>query len=221
MKKMLIILIVCGISLSVNATVVVTDHPASGGTSFDVLSVPNIATANGPVSPSVFGFDEGETYGQSFTLDNGIALDSIYVGYCGYNHSSTVTLYIDVDNDASGVLVDCDYTFAGNDFEGLVHGAGSDPISYFQLDLSSEGINLGAGQHAWWIEMTAEAAGSSTWAWAPARNYNEIDDSYPGGKLLVMEPDDDALFAVTEVPEPATLALMTLGGLGLIRRKRN
>ncbi len=38
-----------------------------------------------------------------------------------------------------------------------------------------------------------------------------------GGAAVV---GTDALFLVTEIPEPATMSLLVLGGLGLLSRKR-
>jgi hypothetical protein len=175
----------------VEAAVTVTDHPAP----FDVLTVPDFATGNGPSGATQhFGFDVGESTGQIFTLDSAINLGSIYVGYSGYNHSSTMTLIIDVDNDG----VD-DYTFAGLAVSTTnVHaGSSTGPFSYFQFDLSSENIVLAAGQHAYELVLTAEEAGTSTWAWAPSRNDG---DTYAGGNSFgVTQPDDDLHFAVTRI----------------------
>lgn len=212
MKKMLMLVaILCVAVAGVNAAVVVTDHASP----FDVLLVPDFATGHSdaePGSTSLFGFDAGEVFGQTFTLDSAIELDSIYVGYGGYKASSTQTLTIDTDNDG---LVD--YTFAGIVLSGLQPTTGNDgPFSYVQFDLSSEGINLAAGEHAWALEMTAEDGDS--WAWAPSRH---LYDTYAGGYGTGVTIGGDNHFAVTGVPEPATMALLGLGGLGLLRRKRN
>ena len=172
-------------AVSVNAAVLVSDHPSP----FDVLTAPDFATGNAPSgSTGRFGFDVGETYGQSFTLDSAITLDSIYAGYSGYNDSSTVTLTIDAGNNGT-----VDYTFAGLVVPGTVHAGGNDgPFSHTQFDLSAEGIVLPPGQHAWSLEMTAEDGDS--WAYAPSRN---TGDTYAGGTATGVTSSGDNLFAVT------------------------
>ncbi len=193
MKKLVSLLMMALATCVACAAVTVTDHPSP----FDPQNLPNVTTGNAPVGSPFgrFSLDYGDSQSQSFTLDSTVQLDSLYLGYNDQGVPGEITLSIDAGNDGS-----YDYVFTNIVLSGLqTDGGDSGPVHYLQFDLSSENIELEAGQHKYYFEATLEngaQANGTDFIIAPIRN---TTDTYAGGEssILYNNGPTDATFAIT------------------------
>ena len=158
-----------------------------------------------------FGWDT-ETFGQTFTMPSASTLDSIYIVYNGFDDGDTLTMNLLVNGAtiATGVLLDGD-NFSGD----AASDTNNSPVYWMRFDVSAENVALNAGSNN--FSMVATANTGSSWALAPMRNINNV---YAGGSSTGVGGGGDLGFVVTAVPEPSSSALIGLGGIALIFRRR-
>lgn len=207
-------------AVSVNAGVVVVDYQTTGVDDEIFNGLTNMATGNGPAPAASgdkyqrFSLDAGDAIVQQFTTTEEITLDSLYIGYNDQQVTGTVRMALDLNGDTIGGPYDYDESDIA--LSGLQAGGDNNgPVHYLQFDLSSESIVIPAGQHRYIIWGLTEDGGDG-FIIAPIRNFG---DTYAGG-VSNMPDGDDLIFAITAVPEPATMLLLGLGSLSLLRRKR-
>ena len=210
MKKTTAILAILGLAaLGAQAAVTVTDE----GLTAPTLGANDTGYTAG--SNNRFGWDNGESVGQTFTVATAGTIDAIYLGYNGFDDGDTLTVDLSVNGTtvATGILLD------GNNFSG---NSGSDgntgPFYWMKFDLSAENVPVNAGSND--FSMVATAQSGSSWALAP--RYDLGGTPYDGGQATGTPggANNDMAFAVTVVPEPSALLLLGLSGLGLLRRRR-
>lgn len=201
---------------------VITDHAQTGGDTdfYDSLTV---ATGNTPTQTGSnrISLDVNDVSGQSFTLASAITLDSIYMAYNDQQSTGTFDLRIDVGNTGT---FNHTYTITLGTTSDLQTGGGNNgPFHFIQFDVSAAEIALGAGVHSFSVlGVTDNAEGGFLFAPIFANN------DYAGGSQIVgssggtgsTDTARDQFFAITAVPEPGSLALLGLGGLCLLRRRR-
>ena len=199
-------------SLATQAAVITSDNG---------LAAPTLGandTGYAGVTNQRFGWDSGEGFTQSFTVPEAGFIGSIYLGYNAFNDGETITL----DLSVNGNLVESGIFLNGDDFSG---DSGTDsntgPFYWMEFDLSSEAVPVTAGLNSFSFLATADTGAS----WALAPRYAKDSDPYAGGVFSglagVSGGNDDLAFAVTVIPEPASMAvgLIGLGGLALRRRR--
>jgi len=195
-------------SLSAQAALIVTT--SNNGTTAPSLGAND--TGYTGAANQRFGWDNGESLGQTFTLANPGIIDSIFIGYNAFDSSDSITLELSVNNVvvASGIVLN------GSNFSGLPSDNNSAPVYWMQFQFSGDPVAVNAGTNNFSFTATAETElGGSAFIFAPMRNTNNL---YAGGQITGTATNGDALFAVTvaAVPEPGSLSLLGLGGLGLI-----
>ena len=199
---------------SANAALVFTDHPQGATATTFYNSLTNVIAGNDPPGDNRFSLDAGDTDGQSITVVSATTLDSIYLGYNDQQSTGTFNLHIDLGNNGSN-----DHTFliTLSTLSDLQAGGGNGgPYHFMQFDVSSENIALAAGVHSFKVQGVTDN-GEGAFLFAP--NFSSQSTAYEGGQML-SSSGRDLVFAVTEVPEPCSLALLGLGGLCLLRRRR-
>ena len=120
--------------------VVVTDH----GTTAPVINSGD--TGNTAGLDNRFGFDQKEIHGQTFTLEKGGTLKSIFIAYNGFDRGAgTATIGIDAGNNRKWDLVET-VTLESVDFSGNSATDGRDtPVYWMKWDLSAFNLELPAG----------------------------------------------------------------------------
>ena len=169
------------------------------------------------VTTNRWGWDSGEGFTQTFTLGDSGVLQSIFVGYNGFDDSDTITLDLLVNGNAieNGIFLD------GANFSGNASSDDNNGVFYWmEFDLSSENIPVDAGLNSFTLNATANTGTS----WALAPRYNATTSVYTGGALSLnfSNTTGDMAFAVTTapIPEPSGIALIGLGALGFLARRR-
>ncbi len=169
-------------------TVTVTDHGETAPVDFTV-------GYTGPMT-NRFGFDEGESYGQTFTLDEEGMLQSIHIGYNDFQsgYSGTFKLIVDAGNDGTPEL-EQEVTLNGDDFSGERDATNKGPLFWMEWDVSEFGIILPAGPSSFTFEMVSE--NHPKWLLAPC--YKLGTNPYPDGRatgILGGNAGNDADFAI-------------------------
>jgi hypothetical protein len=147
------------------------------------------------------------------SVTNGAGVDQeIALGPAG---TATIGVVSDTDNEAYVRMIDLLSTDNG-DYGSLVvkAAAGSDADTYDYLDA------LGTGHHT--LELTAASFTGDIVAGTHFElTYTNVDASQTTPVVIELLTQDlsTVLDTVTIVPEPATIALLSLGGLLLRRRK--
>jgi len=222
MKKILVMLMVLGMASLANATVI--DVVTSGvGDSINA----NAGTIGDPL-------EAGETIAIKIVLNADDWVTSYYGGvtssYDGYWLSS---MNVSLTADSDGVLAEKGTLPA----QKMKHSTGfsawsedepaitANVVTQMQGVASGDGIQ-GPADLVWNLEVTANGTGDieldlgmvglTQYSVAP------VSYGYPGGDtwLTAIEADLGDL-TIYAVPEPMTMALLGLGGLGLIRRRRS
>jgi hypothetical protein len=190
------------------AAVVVTDNgqtaPIIGGTDTGYTGSTN----------SRWGWDAGEGFSQSFTISGDGVVQSIFLGYNGFDDGETITL----DLLVNGSVVENGIVLSGDNFSGSSATDNNDGVFYWmEFDLSSENVPVSAGLNTFTMNATANTG--TNWALAP--RYANDTDAYPEGAMSLdfAGTGGDVAFAVTVIPEPSSLALMGMAALGLLARR--
>ena len=199
-----------------NANADVIDNGTTIPTGFATGHVNAVAPDAAPLN-SRFGWDAGEEFGQSFTIDTPILLDSIYFAYNGFDDLSSsgdFTFSVDVGNDGTDEFTE-NITLFASDFSGnSATDSNSGPTYWAQWDVSAENLFLGAGVHSFNISLDSTTDAVS-WLLAPLNQLS--GDGYTGGAAtgVISGPGRDAGFAVTgtAIPEPSSFVCVTLLGL--------
>lgn len=223
--KLLFLSLALACSFVMNVSAQVTDGGTTIPTEFATGHVNTTAPDAAPLD-SRFGWDPGETFGQTFTLDSAIFLDSIYFAYNGFDDpglSGDFTFTVDAGDDGSNEITQM-VNMASADFSGNSATDTNDGPTYWaRWDVSSENQLLGAGVHS--FSMTLDTINGTPVSWLLAPLNQISGDGYSGGAATgILSADGrDAGFAVsgTAVSEPSAMVILTMIGLaGLTNRRR-
>lgn len=160
---------------------------------------------------SFVGMFHGDSIAQTFTLDEGLVLESIVIGYRSFDdggrfaNSSTgsLTLFVDAGNNGSFEIREA-VTLNQTDFSGdrfTDPSFGQPPPYWMKWDVSALGIELPAGESKFQISVNSLAPGADTWLFATCFG---TGDPYPGGQGTSIDPvlaaDRDMCFAINGAP---------------------
>ena len=190
----------------------------------DAGSTTPIIPAEGTGYTSVnarFGLDGGEAFGQTFTLADAGVLESISFAYNAFLDTHAIDLEITVN----GNVVVPSVTLNGSNFSGAASDTAT-PIYWMRFDFTGDPIALNAGSISFSFAASNEVSSTQAFAFAPM--YTNNSGAYAGGSgtgafysVGGSAVDDDLAFVVTVIPEPGSLALLGLGGLCVLRRRRH
>lgn len=188
------------------AAVVVSEFGATAPT--------DIATGYTGAANAEFGWDAGETVGQTFTLTEAITLKSIFIAYRSFTADATFTVRVDAGRNGTFDIEETGIVLDASDFNGTT------ATTWMQWDLSSHNLTLTANTtHEFIMTITAETGGS----FALAPKYNSGNVYAGGGETSNVVSGGDFLFAISAVVIPAPAALpagLALMAMTAVRRRR-
>jgi len=135
---------------------------------------------------------------------------NLFFGYFNAPTAGAYTFRNAGDNDRCGIWLDQDQDGI---FESATPGLGSDRDEQLSWeDPGSKTIFLSTGVYMFAVTHREIAGGAGV----------DVRFSIPGGAEMIIKPSDPAQGGIwTPTPEPTTLTLLALGGLAMLRRRRN
>lgn len=189
---------------------------------------------------SGFGDDANVSLAQSFAVDSGFTVGSILIPYenqatvaANVDWEMTVSIFAVADRFATN-LTPLGANLYSETFVFPATGAGDGSAAantevIAQIDLSSPFFLAASIGSAGYAMQIVESSGAD---WNPGFEWmRPTNDAYAGGQMyedaLVKNPnatsglgERDLSFALLPVPEPSSTALLGLGGLALMLRRR-
>ena len=197
-----------------SAAISIIDNGTTAPTGFE--------TGHLVANTNAFGFRSANTHGQTFQIATEITLETIHIGYQALTGAATateVTLTVDAGNDGTNLT---ESFILGTGGTAITQG-GAAVVHWLELDVSSSSLMLAAGTtHSFLLTADSVTGAANTWYLAPSfTDSNLYTDGAVLGKLTEA-PNRDANFAISgsPIPEPASLSLLGLGALALLRRRR-
>ena len=192
----------------------------------DFTGEPDIMISNGTTGPggqdrSVEG---GRNYFQTFTVSTSFTLDNVWLGYRESVNPTTGAAEIRVYDIGASTdpepgppdYIDLSSTNLFSETQTFPSGVTLDPTAGWAI-LDVENISLTSGRR---YALAVIGINAKAFTWIQGNN------TFADGIFLqYISPNWSAIyrdrpFALQAVPEPATLAVLSLGGLALIRRRR-
>ncbi len=172
--------------------------PSGAGTAFDTVHIETIDATSGPGSPSTIN----EARIRVYELGAG--------GMSALDFDSDIPVFDQSYSEAGGTMTEVD---SGVDMFGF-------DLIYF--DLAGPATDLGPGEFALFVNYPDAPAGVNTYiAYSDHPFTSGVDDArvFGSGINSGFTTPSDVAFNLS-IPEPATLSLLGLGALAMIRRRR-
>jgi len=200
------------------ATVTITDYDQSATTANvsggATIAITNSSAELGTITISNIDLD-GDTINDTFTFDlntatTGTATEAVVLNGVGWGESGG-------NND---ITTDEQLTFTVSNFNFTAGGGAATPMIAFDGFTGLLATRWGAGDSGTFGGSTQISDGSGADAKYTFAATNSLDATWEAGGFRVRGLDLGFTFTPNNVPEPSTAALIGLGGLGLILRRR-
>jgi hypothetical protein len=214
MRKMLIFMLVLGMASFASASIVNVELVSGTIGAGNTITVGFVASSGTVDGLSISDVVEGTTVNANNELTNVVDKDGVLVDkQSGSGYATSEALY----GPATGVTIQNDGTI------GMVAGAISGGLFYSAATTASPATAAGIAIVKFDYTISPTWDGSSYWIGPLVSGVNY--EYYPGyyansGTTLATVGGTPGPIGGLYIPEPATIALLGLGGLALLRRRR-